>query len=105
MKVGVTVPVRQEFDGLNNLLADNKVQSIIQNVAGIDTKNVIDNAMVSINSSQTIEAKRLAFSQGIRQLKSNLAGKLKDNKDMRNDPTLTLALSLTGINHKRIYDN
>lgn len=85
-------PAEDEFKGLNNFLADNKVKQIIRNV-GIDTHGVIEKALGKINSKDSIRDKREAFSLGIKELQMNLKGK----KDVGRNSDYNLAMALVGL--------
>lgn len=89
-------PVKEEFDQLNNLLSDNKVQDMIR-VVGVDTQSVIDRAMRAINSSKSLEEKRTAFSLGLRKLQMNLSTK---TDQVNKDPNYNMAMNLVGLNRR-----
>lgn len=89
-------PVKEEFDQLNNLLSDGKVQSMIR-VVGVDTQSVIDRAMRAINSSKSLEEKRSAFSIGLQKLQMNLSTK---SDQVNKDPNYNMAMNLVGLNRR-----
>lgn len=88
-----------ELNGLNDLLADSSVKTMIKSVAGPDTQNLISEALETINSSESIDDKRKALRTGIQLLHSNLRSKMGD---IKNDPKFTIALGIAGITRHNI---
>lgn len=89
--------IADEFTGLNNFLADKQVKDIIRDV-GTDTQSVIERALGRMNSSNSLEEKRNAFSIGIKELQMNL----KNKKDVGRNPNYNLAMSIFGLNNRNI---
>lgn len=88
-----------KFEGLNNLLSDNGVKSIISNIAGQNTQKLIDSALSDINSKSSLDDKQTALATGLRKIHSNLQG---SNLANMNDPRLAAALKMLNLRKDRL---
>lgn len=88
-----------EFNGLTTLLEDSKIQSAIKVVAGSDTQEIIDKALVALKSSDSVDDKSKVFSEGIKNLHANL--RQGDKSKLHSDPLFNLAIGLVGMRQNR----
>lgn len=88
-----------DFNGLTTLLEDSSIKSAIKVVAGNDTQDIIDKALVALKSSDTIDDKSKVFSEGIKKLHANLTQ--SDKSKLHNDPLFNLAIGLVGLRQAR----